>query len=260
MSLINISILTIFCYLFAAAQQGYTLFGRLKWATSSYFASTFFCLLLHLWVLYQQIETPQGQNLNWLMMFSFMMWLMNLLTLLTALKRPVENLSVLTYPLSALAIGLALLWGENEIVNTKAQPTMIAHIFISLFAMSLLSLASAQGLLMGLQNYLLKHHPPSKMLRILPPLQSMESLLFAIIWCGMLFLSGTLFTGFFFGYPLTSPLLLPKTLLSLGAWILLILLLVGRYYFGWRGLTAIRWTFSGTFLTLISYFGTKAFT
>lgn len=258
MNLTNISILTILCYLLAALKQGYTLFGRLKQSPSGYFATALLCLMLHLFILYQLIEMPEGQNLNWLIMFSFMLWLMNLLIFFTALKSPVENLQVLTFPLSAFSIALVLCFGNDEIINTKSHPGMIAHIFISLFAMSLFSLASVQGTLMGLQNYLLKHHHPSPMLRILPPLQSMENLLFTIIWCGVILLSATLLTGFFFGYSFTSNSLLPKTLLSLGAWFLFILLLVGRYCFGWRGLTAIRWTLSGTCLTLISYFGTKA--
>jgi ABC-type uncharacterized transport system permease subunit len=149
-------------------------------------------------------------------------------------------------------------FGGVEVFDTKAQPAVLAHIFVSLFAMSLLTLASLQAMLMGLQNYLLKHHHAYPILRILPPLQSMETLLFDMIWLGVLLLSGSLLSGFLFHIELLRTLWAPKTLLAFMAWILLIFLLVGRYLFGWRGPTAIRWTISGTLLAFLSYFGTKA--
>lgn len=251
----TISILT---YLILALAQGLHLFGRLSSSWWRYFAGSSLCIAGHGWVLYQLIETPFGQNLNPLIMLSFTMWLMNILTLLTSFKSKVENLCVLTYPLTAFTLSITLIGVGSEVIDTKTQPTVLAHIFISFLAMSLLTLASLQAVLMGLQNYLLKHHRPSNMLRILPPLQTMETLLFNIILSGMLFLSGSLLSGFFTQENFLSVLLLPKTLLALSAWILLTILLLGRYLFGWRGPTAIRWTVSGTLLAFLSYFGTKA--
>jgi ABC-type uncharacterized transport system permease subunit len=216
------------------------------------------CITSHGWILYKLIETPFGQNLHWLIMLSFTLWLMNILTLISSLRIKVENLCILTYPLAALSLGLALQFSHNDVVNTKAHPEVLAHIFISLFAISILALAGLQAILLGVQNYLLKHRHSSPILRILPPLQSMEALLFHIIWGGMLFYSAALVTGLFSQADLLKPYLLPKTLLAFCAWILLTLLIVGRYFFGWRGKTAFRLTLSGTILAFLSYFGTKA--
>lgn len=159
----------------------------------------------------------------------------------------------------ALALGLAHYFGGYNFLAMHTQWGTLIHIFISFFAVSILGMASLQALLLGLQNFLLKHHRPSPMLRLLPPLQTMEGLLFVIISSGMLFLSASLITGLFFQENLLTTHILPKIILAICAWILLTLLLVGRYFFGWRGPTAIRWTLSGTLMVILSYFGTKAF-
>lgn len=238
--------------------QGCHLLGYIKVKKSVGLGLSLLCLITHGWVLYQLIETPQGQNLDWRVMLSCTWWLMNILTWITAWRSPVENLYILTYPLTACSLGLALLIGDQTVVDTKMQPGMLAHIFISLFAMSLLSLACLQAIFLGWQNYLLKHHRPSHILQILPPLQTMENMLFYSIWAGFIFLSATLISGFYFQAGLLTPFLFPKTLLAMLAWGLLVGLLLGRYRFGWRGPTAVRWTLGGTLLSLLSYFGTKA--
>jgi ABC-type uncharacterized transport system permease subunit len=48
-----------------------------------------------------------------------------------------------------------------------------------------------------------------------------------------------------------------KTILSLIAWLLFAMLLWGRWQFGWRGRTAIRWTYSGFIVLMLAYFGSK---
>jgi ABC-type uncharacterized transport system permease subunit len=255
MNLNYLGFLTISAYLSGALAQSLRLLGIISCSRCRYFTVSTLCLAGHGWILYRLIEMPQGQNLNWLIMLSFTLWVMNSLTFLASFRTQIESLCVMTYPLAALSLIFALMFGGVDVVNTKAQPQVLAHIFVSLFAMSLLTLASVQAMLMGLQNYLLKHHRAYPILRILPPLQSMETLLFYMIWIGVLLLSGALISGFIF--PMTL-FWVPKTLLALMAWMSLVLLLVGRYLFGWRGPTAIRWTISGTLLAFFSYFGTKA--
>lgn len=258
MNLNYLCILTLLTYLSVALAQGLHLLGKLSCSCWRYRTGTLLAITSHGWILYTLIETPQGQNLAWLVMLSFTLWLMNVFTFIMSLRAPIANLCVLTYPLTALSLGFAIYFGGNEVIDTKAQLGVLAHILISFFAISLLSLASLQALLLGLQNFLLKHHRPSPILRFLPPLQTMEGLLFLIIWSGMLFLSASLASGFFFQTELITSYLLPKSILALCAWFLLTFLLVGRYFFGWRGPTAVRWTLSGTILALLSYFGTKA--
>jgi ABC-type uncharacterized transport system permease subunit len=258
MNLYYLGLLTILSYLLTGIAQGAHLFGRFPCKRFRYLTYSSLCLMAHGLLLYQLIERPEGQNLNWLVMFSFTLWLMNIFIVLTSFRSKIESLTVLTSPLAALSVALVLMFAGTQIIATKAQPAVLVHIFISLLAMSLLFLASSQAIVMGCQNYLLKHHHSTLLLHILPPLQTMETLLFNIILGGMVLFSASLVSGFFFGENLLHSLLQPKTLLAISAWCLLGFLLFGRKQFGWRGPTAVRWTLSATLLALLSYFGTKA--
>ncbi|MGR9099977.1 MAG: cytochrome c biogenesis protein CcsA, partial [Gammaproteobacteria bacterium] len=51
--------------------------------------------------------------------------------------------------------------------------------------------------------------------------------------------------------------LVHKTVLSIIAWVVFFVLLMGRIRYGWRGQTAIRWTIAGFVLLLLAYFGSK---
>src|SRR5690625_6552585 len=48
-----------------------------------------------------------------------------------------------------------------------------------------------------------------------------------------------------------------KTVFSLAAWVIYVVLLWGRHRVGWRGYTAIRWTLAGFVLLMLAYFGSK---
>ena len=85
----------------------------------------------------------------------------------------------------------------------------------------------------------------------------MESLLFQMLTTGIIFLTISLGTGFLFIEDLFAQHLVHKTVLSLLAWIIFTGLLLGRNFYGWRGLTAIKWTLVGFILLLLAYFGSK---
>lgn len=135
-------------------------------------------------------------------------------------------------------------------IAMPAQLGTVVHIFLSFLASGLLILASAQALVMGCQNYLLKHPRTKLWLPFLPPLQTMETALFHLLLGSILLFSASLISGFFFEGD-TKAWLRPKVFLAVGAWCILGLLLLGRKRFGWRGPTAIRWTLSATLLVLL---------
>lgn len=130
------------------------------------------------------------------------------------------------------------------------------HVFLSTLALGVLCLAGVQALLVAVQDWQLRRKYTQGVVQFFPSLQTMESYLFQIIAIGFVLLSIVLVTSALFFYPLT-PVLLEKTLVSLVAWIVFFVLLLGRYYLGWRGQTAIRWTLSGVFLLLLTYFANQ---
>lgn len=129
------------------------------------------------------------------------------------------------------------------------------HILLSTLTFAVLSLAAIQALLLAVQENLLRHKQTNKFLNMLPAMELMEAFLFRIILLGFLLLTAVLTTSFLSFYPLLIPILWEKTLLSLFAWFVFLSLLLGRYYFGWRGKVAIRWTLSGVFFVTLIYFG-----
>ena len=85
----------------------------------------------------------------------------------------------------------------------------------------------------------------------------MESLLFQMIAIGFAILSLALLSGVLFLEDIFAQHLVHKTVLSLAAWLVFAVLLWGRFRFGWRGRTAIRWTLGGFAVLLLAYFGSK---
>src|SRR5690606_20839392 len=93
----------------------------------------------------------------------------------------------------------------------------------------------------------------------LPPLLAMEALLFRLILIAFLLLtlalvSGIAFSETLFGKALTFD---HKTLFSLISWGIFAALLVGRYFYGWRGRIALRWTLAGFGTLLLAYLGSR---
>jgi ABC-type uncharacterized transport system permease subunit len=81
--------------------------------------------------------------------------------------------------------------------------------------------------------------------------------LFQFLGFGFVLLSGSLITGFFYLEDIFAQHQAHKTIFSLIAWLILGTLLFGRFQFGWRGRTAVRWTLSAFALLMIGFFGSK---
>jgi ABC-type uncharacterized transport system permease subunit len=91
----------------------------------------------------------------------------------------------------------------------------------------------------------------------LPPLNTMERVLFELIWAGMALLSVSIISGLIFIDNMFAQHLAHKTVLSFVAWGVLAVLLTGRYRFGWRGMRAVKWTLWGCGFLPLAYFGSK---
>jgi ABC-type uncharacterized transport system permease subunit len=122
---------------------------------------------------------------------------------------------------------------------------------------SILNIAAIQALFLALQDRQLHRHDSSALILSLPPMQTMESLLFQLIATGLVLLTISLASGFLFLEDMFVQHLAHKTILSILAWILFSVLLVGRLAFGWRGQTAARWTVGGFVSLMLAYFGSK---
>lgn len=183
--------------------------------------------------------------------------LIALLLLLASLNKPIEKLGIAIFPLAILMLTLTMLFPETDRGLERYGWPMTTHIFTSIIAFSLLNIAALQAIFLALHERQLRKHPPRKIILTLPPLQTMETLLFQMITTGVIFLTVSLLSGFAFVDNLFAQHLAHKTVLSILAWLIFSALLFGRLRYGWRGQTATKWTLAGFVLLLLAYFGSK---
>jgi ABC-type uncharacterized transport system permease subunit len=215
-------------------------------------------LLLHAIILNQLIYRPAGLDLGFFTAFSLITWLISIQILLSCIFRHIETLGIAMFPMAGLA---SLLSG---MVSTAPEQLIVVsnnfiqgHIMISVVAYSLIMLSALQAILLSYQDRAIRSHHPGGFIRYLPPIYDMEILLFQFLGFGFICLSGSLISGFFFLEDVFAQHQAHKTVLSLIAWFILGTLLFGRFQFGWRGRTAVRWTLAIFALLLVGFFGSK---
>ncbi len=215
-------------------------------------------VILHGWILYHNIfHNPAGLDLGFFTIFSLVGWLVALLLLITSFGQPVECLGILVLPFTALALFLREISNQHHYLSNSLDIGLKFHISISILAYSLLSIAMVQALLLYVQDAHLHNKRPGGFIRSLPPLQTMETLLFRMINLGFIVLSVSLVSGMFFIGNLFEQHLVHKTILSILAWLIFAILLGGRWRFGWRGRIAVRWALTAFIMLMLAYFGSK---
>ena len=85
----------------------------------------------------------------------------------------------------------------------------------------------------------------------------MEQVLLQLLIASFILLSLSLITGFVFLDDLFAQRLVHKTALSILALLLIAILLVGHFRFGWRGQKAAHMTLGAYIALVLGYFGSK---
>ncbi|WP_445366937.1 cytochrome C assembly family protein [Methylomonas sp. BW4-1] len=212
---------------------------------------------LHCAYIVLNVQNHHGFNFSFFSTASLAGLVICLLLLIASLDKPVAKLGVLIFPVAAAMLALDILYPATPRLLVNHNWQMSTHILTSILAFSLLNIAALQAILLAVQDQQLRHRHPKRFMLALPPLQAMESLLFQMIATGLLFLTASLVTGFFFVEDLFAQHLVHKTVLSILAWIIFSALLFGRIRYGWRGQSAIQWTLIGFTSLLLAYFGSK---
>jgi ABC-type uncharacterized transport system permease subunit len=210
--------------------------------------------LIYMAIVFQQ---NNGFNFNFFSTSSLVAMIVALLLLIATINKPVEKLGIALFPIAAIMLALDLNFSHKTPLVSHYNWALSTHILTSIIAFSLLNIAAIQAILLAIQDQQLKSHPPKRLIQSLPPLQTMESLLFQMLTTGIAFLSISLASGFLFIEDLFAQHLVHKTVLSILAWLIFTGLLIGRSRYGWRGKTAIQWTLIGFISLLLAYFGSK---
>jgi ABC-type uncharacterized transport system permease subunit len=172
---------------------------------------------------------------------------------------PIKNLAIIVLPISASCIIFAHVWGDNVQLIDDRTNLFYWHIAIAISAFTLLTLSVMQALLFGYQELALRKHIKNAFLTWLPPLQTMESVLFRCIIAGFILLSVAISLGAIHNIELNQSAFgfNHHTVLTVISWIGFAAILYGRLKLGWRGMQVIIWTLAAFSFLLLGYFGTK---
>lgn len=256
-----LTISSLILYIFAAVLLALRLFApalvTAPTAKRTALIAAIVALALHASALYSALYAPEGLNVGFFNMLSLTTWFIAAVVVVSAFGNPVENLGIALLPLAAFGLAMQELFPSAHSHITPTDPGLDIHILLSIASYSLLAIAAVQSLLLALQDHQLRNRKPGGFVRALPPLETMERLLFRMIGVGYILLSLALISGVHFLNNIFAQHMVHKTILSIAAWIVFAILLWGRWRFGWRGRIAIRWTLSGYAILMLAYFGSK---
>ncbi len=214
-------------------------------------------LVLHGAVAIDSVFREGGVSLGFFKISALIFLVINIACLASLVRRPLQNLLVALFPLSALAVLVSTFAPDTTAMQTDLGGGMVLHITSSILAYAVLTLAAIQSALLALQDHQLKQRHTRGIVQILPPLQLMETMLFELLWIGVVLLTLAILSGFVFVEDLFAQHLVHKTVLTILAWLLFSTLLWGRFQLGWRAATAVRLTLAGFALLMLAFFGSK---
>lgn len=213
--------------------------------------------LLHAVDLYFAISSSDGNDMSLTNVLSLVALIMSVTMLFSI--RIVPN--ILLMPGVCIFSGLSVLAAafipDHHIMKIALSAGMVTHITLSLLAYGFLSIAFLYALQMIIIQSRLKHKEISLIESPLPPLMVVESFLFQLTLAGTIILVIGLITGFLFLDTMLSSQYAHKTVLSITAFILYCLLLVGQKLWGWRNKQVVVLTSIGLICLTLAYFGSR---
>ena len=242
---------------------------------------------LSAWVMLRSVKNPRLESIAWILILvaiighsdaimhmmrlnarfsiglleamSLLGWTLAVLACLISIDRHNRVLGAIL--MFSAAIGAALGTGLGQVGRSYAEATvgweLTAHILLSMAAAALLFAAAVTAILLVILDRRLRMRRIAELSSALPPLDALEKIMFRLVAAGFGLLTLALITGFVFVTNLFTQNLVQKTVLSLLAWLIFGVLLIGRLRFGWRGRSAVRWTLSGFGILAVAYFGVK---
>ncbi len=226
-------------------------------------------IALHGWLLHQDLVAPEQLRFGFGQALSVMLWLGVAIYWVESLFYGLDGMQPLMLPLAALAAPLPAVFPGLAVTHTASIEFRL-HLILGMAAYSVFTMAMLHALLMALAERSLHRMrkapagdgpggPLSGPLAGLPPLLTLERLLFRLIALAFILLTLTLATGLVFSESLFGRALRfdHKTLFALLSWLTFAILLLGRYAYGWRGRMALRFTLLGFVMLLLAYVGSR---
>ena len=230
-------------------------------------AAIFVILVIHGVQLHDSVFTSQGFVFGFAQDLSLIAWVGLAFYWFQSWFLPISSLRWMALMFALICAALPNIF-PGTLISPKAvsDPWFKGHFVVATVSVGLLSLAAMHAMLMSVQDRALHRQlaiiPNGRLahwLEDLPPLMTMESLLFNLLYVGFALLSLTVFSGLLFSQTLFGkPLVFDhKTIFALVSWFLFAGLLIGRWRVGLRGRAAIRWVLSAYTALLLAYVGSR---
>ena len=219
-------------------------------------------VLFHAIFVYSVLGTSSGIDLSFFNVAALISLAITAAIILASIRQPVHSLYLFVFLISILTVSACLV--VNTLVSSptatprSVSAPLLLHIVVSVVAYSVLTLAACQSILVLTMEWRIRKRTAGELLQILPPLESLEAMLFRFLWWGLAILTISIGTGFLFlADKFSEHLSQHHTVLSVASWIVYASLLAGHTKFGWRGVTTTRWSLIAFVLLALGYFGTK---
>lgn len=232
-------------------------------------ALLFVALVAHGLLLHMTIFPHDAMVFGFAFALSAMFWLGAGIYWIESFFFSLDGLRLLVLPLACVASLLPLVFGGVHVLSYAAAPLFKLHFVIANIAYGLFAIAALHAVLMlfaerrlhGLRGSLERRAGGrlASWLDTLPPLLTLEKLLFRLISAGFVLLTLTLVSGILFSEQLLDrPLKLDhKTVFAVLSWVMFGALLTARKVSGWRGRAALRWVLASFAALLLAYVGSR---
>ncbi len=216
-------------------------------------------LIVHGVALRQELFPDDRMRFGFSVAVSMMVWLAVLFYWIETLYTRLEGLQTLAMPAATIGALLPLLFPSQHEITNAGSMAFRAHFVVAMLAYSLFTLAALHALLMAFAERRLHSARLTRAFARLPPLLTMEALLFRLIGIAFVLLTLTLVSGVVFSESLFGKAFRfdHKTVFAVISWLLFGSLLIGRHVWGWRGRVALRWTLAGFVALMFAYVGSR---
>ena len=222
-------------------------------------ASIGLLLAVHALGLADGLFSEAGMRFSFGFALSLMMWLAVLIYWLESFMARMEGMQPMVLPLAAGCAILPVLFPQVHLVAHAERTGFQLHFMAAMLAYSLFTLSALHAVFMAFAERALHQRSLKRSLTSLPPILTMEALLFRMLLVGFILLtlalgSGLLFSEALFGKALSLD---HKTIFAFASWGIFGTLLAGRHIRGWRGRKALHWTLAGFSTLLLAYVGSR---
>ena len=225
-------------------------------------------IALHGWLIYNGIFAAPELRFGFAQALSAMVWLAALIYWVESLFFALVGMQPLVLGTAGL-LSLLPIWFPGRLITYASSPGFKLHLALAIIAYSVFTIAILHAVLMALADRFLhdklkasadggRYHPLSGLISALPPLLTIEQMLFRLVAVAFVFLTVTLATGMTLSDSLFGRAMRfnHETVFAVLSWVTFAVLLWGRVMRDWRGRTALRWTIAGFVMVILANIGT----